>query len=96
MIFNFLSQGAENCLAGVSFLITGVLDSLERDEAENLIQKYGGRTVNSVSSKLNYIIVGDEAGPAKLTKVCFYVWLYTYAHTSCTYISFISCLYQFI
>lgn len=88
MIFNFLSQGAENCLAGVSFLITGVLDSLERDEAENLIQKYGGRTVNSVSSKLNYIIVGDEAGPAKLTKVCFYMVIHIH-----TYILYIHIFY---
>ncbi|XP_011631850.1 replication factor C subunit 1, partial [Pogonomyrmex barbatus] len=60
--------GAKNCLAGVSFLITGVLDSLEREEAEDLIRSYGGRTVNAVSGKVNYIIVGDEAGPAKLTK----------------------------
>jgi len=58
-------------LAGISFLITGVLDSLERNEAEELIQKYGGRTVNAVSGKVNYIIVGDEAGPAKLAKVYF-------------------------
>ncbi|KAG5345632.1 RFC1 factor, partial [Acromyrmex heyeri] len=63
-----IPTGAENCLAGVSFLITGVLDSLERNEAEDLIQKYGGRTVKSVSNKVNYIIVGDEAGPSKLTK----------------------------
>jgi len=69
----FLSQGAENCLAGVSFCITGVLDSLERNEAEDLIQKYGGRIVKSVSNKVNYIMVGDEAGPSKLVKVCFFI-----------------------
>ncbi|XP_071562880.1 replication factor C subunit 1 isoform X1 [Temnothorax nylanderi] len=63
-----IPTGAENCLAGVSFVITGVLDSLERNEAEDLIRKYGGRTVNTVSSKVKYIIVGDEAGPTKLTK----------------------------
>ncbi|TGZ37704.1 Uncharacterized protein DBV15_02952 [Temnothorax longispinosus] len=63
-----IPTGAENCLAGVSFVITGVLDSLERNEAEDLIRKYGGRTVNTVSSKVTYIIVGDEAGPTKLTK----------------------------
>jgi len=55
----------------VSFLLTGVFDSLERNEAEDLIRKYGGRTVNTVSGKLNYIIVGDEAGPSKLAKVLF-------------------------
>lgn len=64
-----MSQGAENCLAGVSFVITGVLDSLERNKAEDLIRKCGGRVVNTVSNKVNYIIVGDEAGPIKLTKV---------------------------
>lgn len=83
MIFDF--QGAENCLAGVSFLITGVLDSLERNEAEDLIRKYGGRTVNTVSSKVNYVIVGDEAGPAKLTKVHFYLITYVY----CRYLLFL-------
>ncbi|XP_018403558.1 PREDICTED: replication factor C subunit 1 isoform X2 [Cyphomyrmex costatus] len=60
--------GAENCLVGISFVITGVLDSLERNEVEDLVRKYGGRIVNSISSKVNYIIVGDEAGPSKLTK----------------------------
>ncbi|XP_012231846.1 replication factor C subunit 1 [Linepithema humile] len=63
-----IPSGAKNCLAGVTFLITGVLDSLEREEAEDLIQQYGGRTVNAVSGKVNYIIVGDEAGPSKLIK----------------------------
>ncbi|KAL0125553.1 hypothetical protein PUN28_004575 [Cardiocondyla obscurior] len=63
-----IPTGAENCLVGVNFLITGVLDSLERNEAEDLIHKYGGRTVNTVSNKVNYVIVGDEAGPVKLTK----------------------------
>ncbi|CAL1677655.1 unnamed protein product [Lasius platythorax] len=63
-----IPTGAQNCLAGISFLLTGVLDSLERSEAEDLIRKYGGRTVNSVSGKVTYIIVGDEAGPSKLAK----------------------------
>lgn len=63
-----IPTGAQNCLAGISFVLTGVLDSLERNEVEDLIRKYGGRTVNTVSGKVNYIIVGDEAGPSKLAK----------------------------
>ncbi|XP_020279206.1 replication factor C subunit 1 isoform X2 [Pseudomyrmex gracilis] len=63
-----IPTGAKNCLAGVSFVITGVLDSLERTDAEDLIRQYGGRTVNCVSKKINFIIVGDEPGPAKLEK----------------------------
>lgn len=49
-------------------MISGVLDSLERDEAVDLIQKYGGRVTGSVSGKTNYIVVGEEAGQAKLEK----------------------------
>ncbi|KOC59072.1 Replication factor C subunit 1 [Habropoda laboriosa] len=60
--------GADHCLAGLSFLITGVLDSLEREEAEELIKKYGGRILHQVSKKTDYVIVGDQAGPSKLSK----------------------------
>ncbi|PBC28133.1 Replication factor C subunit [Apis cerana cerana] len=60
--------GAEYCLAGLSFVITGVLDSLEREEAEELIKQYGGRTLHQVTKKTDYIIVGDQAGPSKLSK----------------------------
>ncbi|XP_012276294.1 replication factor C subunit 1 [Orussus abietinus] len=61
-------EGAEYCLTGLSFLITGVLDSLEREEAEELITKYGGRIQHQVSKKTDYVIVGDQPGPAKLAK----------------------------
>ncbi|XP_043793318.1 replication factor C subunit 1 [Apis laboriosa] len=60
--------GAEYCLAGLSFVITGVLDSLEREEAEELIKQYGGRILHQVTKKTDYIIVGDQAGPSKLSK----------------------------
>ncbi|XP_012236348.1 replication factor C subunit 1 [Bombus impatiens] len=60
--------GAEQCLTGLSFVITGVLDSLEREEAEELIKQYGGRILHQISKKTDYVIVGDQAGPAKLSK----------------------------
>lgn len=63
-----IPEGAPNCLAGLSFVITGVLDSLERDEADDLIKKYGGRIVTGLSRKVNYLIVGDQAGDSKLSK----------------------------
>lgn len=53
----------------MSFVITGVLDSLEREEAEELIKKYGGRILHQISRKTDYVIVGDQAGPTKLSKV---------------------------
>lgn len=63
-----IPQAAENCLANLSFLVTGVLESLEREEAEGIIKQYGGKVVHSVSKKLSYIIIGDDPGPSKLTK----------------------------
>ena len=61
--------GAENCLEGLTFVITGVLESLERDEAADIIKKYGGKVTTSVSRKTSYIVVGEEAGESKLAKV---------------------------
>jgi DNA ligase (NAD+) len=48
-------------LQGSSFLITGTLP-LPRDEAKGVIEKNGGKVVSSVSSKLDYLIVGDDPG----------------------------------
>lgn len=50
-------------------MITGVLDSLEREEAEELIKKYGGRLLHQVSKNTDYVIIGDQPGPSKLSKV---------------------------
>lgn len=48
--------------------MTGIYESLERDEAADLVKKYGGRIVTSLSKKTNYVVAGDEAGLAKLAK----------------------------
>ena len=49
-------QGAPNCLEGLTFVISGVLDSIERDQASELIKKYGGRVTSAVSKKTNYLV----------------------------------------
>ncbi len=54
-------------LAGKTFVITGTLPTLKRDEAKELIQKAGGKVTNSVSAKTDYLVVGEEAG-SKLQK----------------------------
>ncbi|MBF2001681.1 MAG: NAD-dependent DNA ligase LigA [Synechococcales cyanobacterium M58_A2018_015] len=54
-------------LAGQTFVITGTLPTLSRDEAKALIQAAGGKVTGSVSAKTNYLVVGAEAG-SKLTK----------------------------
>lgn len=61
--------GAENCLAGLSFVFTGVLDTLGRDEGQNLVKKYGGKVTGAPSSKTNYVVLGGDAGPKKLQTI---------------------------
>jgi DNA ligase (NAD+) len=54
-------------LSGKTFVITGTLPTLKRDEAKELIQKAGGKVSNSVSAKTDYLVVGEDAG-SKLEK----------------------------
>ncbi|KAK0074120.1 hypothetical protein PV326_012726, partial [Microctonus aethiopoides] len=63
-----IPNGSENCLAGLSFVVTGVMDSLEREELDELIEKYGGRIIKAVSKKTDYLVVGEPAGESKLAK----------------------------
>lgn len=63
-----IPKGRPDCLAGKIFLVTGILESLERGEAEDLIKEYGGKISSGVTKKLNFMVVGEEAGPSKLTK----------------------------
>jgi DNA ligase (NAD+) len=54
-------------LLGQTFLFTGTLNKLKRDDAEALVEKHGGKIVTGVSSNLNYLVVGEDAG-SKLEK----------------------------
>lgn len=61
------SQETSGPLKGKTFVITGTLPSLSRDEASLLIRQAGGKVTNSVSKQTHYLVVGEEAG-SKLTK----------------------------
>ncbi|XP_065091606.1 replication factor C subunit 1 [Ochlerotatus camptorhynchus] len=63
-----IPKGKPNCLAGLQFVVTGVLESMERDECAQIIKDFGGKVVASVSKKLTHMVVGDDAGPSKLAK----------------------------
>lgn len=56
----------EGPLTGKSFVITGTLP-IKRDEAKDIIEKNGGKILSSVSSKVNYLVAGADAG-SKLEK----------------------------
>ena len=65
---NQKKQVAENdTLAGQTFLFTCSLMKLKRSDAEEMVEQNGGKIVSGVSSKLNYLVVGEEAG-SKLEK----------------------------
>lgn len=55
-------------MSGLTFVITGVLDSLERDEAVDLIKEHGGKTTTSISGKTSYMLLGNDAGLSKTAK----------------------------
>lgn len=52
---------------GKTFVITGTLPTMKRDEAARIIQSFGGKVSNSVSKKTAYVLAGEEAG-SKLVK----------------------------
>jgi DNA ligase (NAD+) len=54
-------------LKGLTFLFTGTLEQIKRSEAEELVEEKGGSILSGVSSKLNYLVVGEDAG-SKLEK----------------------------
>lgn len=54
-------------LGGKTFLFTGTLSKMSRDEAESLVEENGGKNLSAVSKNLNYLVAGEKAG-SKLEK----------------------------
>ena len=61
------AAGSVEGVAGKTFVLTGTLPTLDRDEARDLIEKAGGKVLSTVSKKTDYVVAGEEAG-SKLTK----------------------------
>lgn len=57
-----------DALAGKSFVISGVFQNYERDDLKDVILKNGGKVLSSVSGKLDYLVAGENMGPAKREK----------------------------
>lgn len=55
-------------LKGLTFVVSGVFESLSREELKYLIEENGGKVSSSISSKTSYIVAGDQMGPSKREK----------------------------
>ncbi|KAI0162750.1 replication factor RFC1 C terminal domain-containing protein [Pestalotiopsis sp. NC0098] len=64
-----LPEGEEDCLSGLTFVFTGQLQQIAREEAQALVKRYGGKITGAPSSKTNYVVLGEDAGPSKLAKI---------------------------
>lgn len=64
-----IPEGQPNCLAGLTFVFTGELTSIAREDATNLAKRYGGRVTTAPSGKTSYVVVGEQAGASKLEKI---------------------------
>ncbi|MCB9262231.1 MAG: NAD-dependent DNA ligase LigA [Flavobacteriales bacterium] len=57
-----------NALGGAKIVVSGVFSHFSRDEIKNEVEKHGGINVSSISAKTDYVLAGENMGPAKLEK----------------------------
>ena len=63
----YQSKVSDLRFSGMTFVLTGTLPKLTRDEATDIIERLGGKTSSSVSKKTTYVLAGEDAG-SKLVK----------------------------
>ena len=63
-----VNPDATDKLAGKTFVVSGVFEQFSRDDLKKAIEDNGGKVGSSISSKTDYVVAGDNMGPAKLEK----------------------------
>jgi DNA ligase (NAD+) len=67
-IIEKINPNATNKLLGKTFVVSGVFEKFSRDDLKKAIEDNGGKVGSSISAKTDYLIAGDNMGPAKLEK----------------------------
>lgn len=62
------SHQLSNRLENQSFVVSGVFQQFSRDQIKEMIEQHGGKNVSSISAKTNFVLAGENMGPAKLEK----------------------------
>ena len=62
------NPNATDKLSGKTFVVSGVFEKFSRDDLKKAIEDNGGKVGSSISAKTDYVVVGDNMGPAKLEK----------------------------
>ena len=67
-IIETFNPNATNILAGNTFVVSGVFEKFSRDDLKKAIEDNGGKVGSSISAKTDFVVAGDNMGPAKLEK----------------------------
>ena len=66
VVKNVIQNSKDGLLKNKTFLVTGKLNGISRAEVKTLIEENSGKTVSSVSNKLNYLLIGDKPTKKKI------------------------------
>ncbi|MGB5555500.1 MAG: BRCT domain-containing protein, partial [Flavobacteriaceae bacterium] len=61
-------ENQSDVLQGLTFVVSGVFETLSRDELKKMIEDNGGKVASAISSKTSFVVAGDKMGPSKRTK----------------------------
>jgi replication factor C subunit 1 len=69
VVLQAVPRGHPDAFSGKTFVFSGVLDSLYRDQAKDLVLSHGGRVTGDVSGKTDFLVLGSNASRRKYEKV---------------------------